>query len=128
MISYKSSFHEEKIKKHDCYFLLPRRRNLLKQHFYINRFSFTKEKLFIFDSPTINHCSLRNLTSSMLHAQRAAKCLHTVCISKCKMSRRNIGRQMRIVYNPQSEARLPNMIPHTGTEVRIDFHGIDASP
>lgn len=51
----------------------------------------------------------------------------TVCISKCRISRRNIGRQMRIVYRPQSEARLPNIIPHTGTDVRIDFHGIGAS-
>ena len=52
---------------------------------------------------------------------------HTVCMSKCKISRRNIGKQMRIVYSPQSEARLPNMIPQTGTDVKIDFHGIGAS-
>lgn len=97
--------------------------------------AFLYKSIFIYEGeivhirfPSNKSCSLRNLTSSMLYAQRAAKCLHTVCISKCKMSRRNIGRQMRIVYNPQSEARLPNMIPHTGTEVRIDFHGIDASP
>lgn len=43
------------------------------------------------------------------------------------MSRRNIGKQIRIVYSPQSEARLPNMIPQTGTEVRIDFHGMGTS-
>ena len=33
---------------------------------------------------------------------------------------------MRIVYSPQLDARWPKMIPHTGPEVRIDLHGIDA--
>lgn len=47
----------------------------------------------------------------------------TLARSKCKTSMKYLGRQIRIVYMPQSAVKFAVMMAHTGPEVKIDFHG-----
>ena len=91
--------------------------------FRTDRFPFRSKMTVVFR--TWNQ-AVRQLVHTIWQSMFCLWGLHTVCMSKCKISRRNIGKQMRMVYSPQSEDRLPNIIPHTGTDVRMDFHGIAA--
>ena len=47
----------------------------------------------------------------------------TFARSKCKTSIKYLGRQISMVYMPQSAVKLAVMMAHTGPDSKMDFHG-----
>lgn len=71
--------------------------------------------------------SKRQQITYSLHWKRIV-CLYrfkqlTFARSKCKTSIKYLGRQISMVYMPQSAVKLAVMMAHTGPDSKMDFHG-----